>query len=220
MISAEKIEQLLRYQALVLEWNQKLNLTAVIDPKEFIIKHLIDSLSVISCMPIERAKLVDVGTGAGFPGIPLSIVHDSLETVLLDSLKKRVQFLETCIHELSIPRVDAIHDRAEDAGNNSYYREKFDVAISRAVARLPVLLEYCLPFVRVGGTFLAMKGLQKEELEDSKRALQVLGGELIGEKKFTLPFSDYQRTIFMIKKFRQTPTKYPRKSGKPSSDPL
>jgi 16S rRNA (guanine527-N7)-methyltransferase len=214
------ISKFFKYKELVLEWNKKVNLTSIEDDKEFIIKHFVDSLTLAPLLNIKNGSLIDVGTGAGFPGIPLKILLSNLEVTLLDSLDKRVRFLNTVIEELSIQGINAIHFRAEDGGHNSNYREKFDFAVARAVASLPVLLEYCLPFVKVGGVFFAMKGLSEDEVSLSKKALQTLGGEILEIKKFQLPLTDNQRNIIVIKKFRQTPTNYPRKAGKPSKNPL
>ena len=168
----------------------------------------------------QPVKLIDVGTGAGFPGIPLKIVCDELEVTLLDSLEKRVRFLEECIKSLKLSNINAVHGRAEDYGSNPLYREKYDISTARAVAELPVLLEYCLPFVKTGGIFIAMKGRSAEEVDISRKALDILGGEIELISEITLPFTDNIRNIIVIKKFRQTDIKYPRKAGKPSKMPL
>ncbi|MGI6668251.1 MAG: 16S rRNA (guanine(527)-N(7))-methyltransferase RsmG [Acetivibrionales bacterium] len=213
-----KISELFKYKEILLEWNKKFNLTAITDEKEFIIKHFIDSLSVI---PYLRGikSLADVGTGAGFPGIPLKIAMPSLEISLLESQEKKVRFLETAIGELGLADISAVHIRAEDAGRSPGYREKMDAAVARAVAPMPVLLEYCLPLVKTGGIFIAMKGGREEEVP-FERALEILGGRVEEENKFILPSSSYKRNVVVIRKFRQTPSKYPRKPGKPSKQPL
>lgn len=212
------ITALLRYKSILLEWNEKMNLTAIEDDRDFIIKHFVDSLSIMRLVG-NAQRLVDVGTGAGFPGLPLKIANPSLDVVLLDSLEKRIGFLNAVITELHLSGIRAVHARAEDAGMSPDHREKYDVAVARAVASLPVLLEYCLPLVKVGGIFLAMKG-SSEEADISGKALDLLGGKVVEIKDFTLPGGEMKRSIIVVKKLRQTPTKYPRKAGKPSKEPL
>jgi 16S rRNA (guanine527-N7)-methyltransferase len=207
------------YKSLLLEWNAKINLTAIEEDRDVIIKHFVDSLSIVPFLK-DAHNIVDVGTGAGFPGIPLKIALPSLEVVLLDSLDKRVGFLNTVISSLALQGISAVHSRAEDAGSSPKYREKFDAAVARAVASLPVLLEYCLPMVRTGGIFIAMKGSSSEEIAASGKALGLLGAKIEEVKEFTLPYTDMKRNILIIRKLRQTPTKYPRKAGKPSKEPL
>lgn len=219
-LSDEILSKFSIYKEMVLEWNQKVNLTSIVDDKEFIIKHFIDSLTIVPLLGSKDKSLIDVGTGAGFPGIPLKILYPELRVTLLDSLDKRVKFLDAVISKISLNGIAAIHYRAEDAGSHKDYREKFDYAVARAVAPLPVLLEYCMPFVKKGGLFFAMKGLSEDEISLSKKALTILGGEIQEIKNFQLPLTDNQRNIIIIKKFRQTPTNYPRKAGKPSKDPL
>ena len=214
-----KVASLLEYKRILLEWNEKMNLTAIEEEREFIIKHFIDSLSILPYLGDVRS-LIDVGTGAGFPGIPLKIAQPSLEILLLDSLEKRVGFLKTVISELKLDGIRALHLRAEDAGKEPSHREKYDAAVARAVAALPVLLEYCLPMVKRGGIFIAMKGSSREEIEASNKALELLGGKIEEVKEFNLPCSEIKRSIIIVIKFRQTPTKYPRKAGKPSKQPL
>ncbi len=218
-IDDDMLRQLFRYKGLLLEWNEKMNLTAITDDKEIILKHFVDSLSIVPYIK-EAGSLIDVGTGAGFPGIPLKIVLPSLDTVLLDSLEKRVGFLGTAISELGLEGIKAVHMRAEDAGKSAEFRERFNAAAARAVASMPVLLEYCLPFVRTGGVFIAMKGSSTEEISMSEKALEILGGKIEEVKEFTLPDTDIKRSIVIVRKLRQTPTKYPRKAGKPSKEPL
>ena len=207
------------YKRLLLEWNGKMNLTAITDDRDIILKHFVDSLSILSYVK-EVKNLVDVGTGAGFPGIPLKIALPGLETVLMDSLEKRIKFLDAVIDELGLDGAKAVHIRAEDAGRSEGLREAFDAAAARAVASLPVLLEYCLPLVKTGGIFIAMKGSSEDEVAVSGKALDILGGEIEEVRNFALPGSDIKRSVIIVRKVRQTPTKYPRKAGKPSKEPL
>lgn len=221
-ITDYQINQLIKYKDILLEWNQKMNLTAIKDEKEVMIKHFLDSLS---CLKIDFLKdqgsIIDVGTGAGFPGIPLKIALPNLELTLLDSLKKRIGFLEHVCKETELDNINFVHGRAEDFGQNKDYREKYDYAVSRAVAGLNVLVEYCMPFVKVGGYFICQKGPGlMEELPEANKAIEVLGGEVVDQIEVPLPFSDNTHYILVIKKIRQTPTKYPRKAGKPSKNPI
>jgi len=218
-LDEKQIEAFFSYKDMLSVWNQKMNLTAIEDDRQVIIKHFIDSLSIMPFIK-EAETLVDVGTGAGFPGIPLKIARPKLSVLLMDSLGKRVVFLDEVISSLNLRGIKALHSRAEDAGINPEYRESFDAAAARAVASLPVLLEYCLPLVKLGGVFIAMKGSDPSETEQSKKALDVLGGEIEDIKEFTLPFSNIKRNVIVVRKFRQTPTKYPRKAGKPTKEPL
>ncbi|MDF2523052.1 MAG: rRNA m(7)G-527 methyltransferase [Clostridiales bacterium] len=220
IIEDEKIEKLLRYKEILMEWNEKVNLTAIEEDREIIIKHFIDSISIVPSIKNPASKIIDVGTGAGFPGIPLKVAVEGLDVTLLDSLDKRVKFLDEVILQLGLKGIRTIHGRAEDFGIKSDYREKFDIAVARAVANLPVLLEYCLPFVKQDGIFIAMKGSNTVEVQESKKALEILGGKIEEVKEFTLPFSDHKRNVILIRKLRQTPTKYPRKAGKPTKEPL
>jgi len=219
-LEAEQTEQFMAYMDLLKEWNARMNLTAIEDEREIIIKHFIDSLTILPYIERGNKRLIDVGTGAGFPGIPLKIMDRSLEVTLLDSLEKRTKFLNEAIKELGLEGITAVHGRAEDFGAKDNFRERFDYTAARAVAELPVLLEYCLPFVRTGGVFLAMKGSSTEEIESSHGALKTLGGEIEDVKTLTLPFTDIRRNIIIVRKLRQTPTKYPRKPGKPLKNPL
>lgn len=219
-LGAGQISGLMKYKELLLEWNARMNLTAIEEDRDVIVKHFIDSFSILPFLKNSGESLVDVGTGAGFPGIPVKIAYDSTRVLLLDSLDKRIGFLKTVIGELGLKGIDTVHCRAEEAGINPRYRERFDISTARAVANLPVLLEYCLPLVKPGGIFIAMKGSSTEELEASKKALDLLGGGLEEVREFTLPFSDIKRNVMVIRKLRQTPTKYPRKPGKPSKEPL
>ena len=197
-----------------------MNLTGIVEPKEIILKHFIDSLT-ISKYIFDEEKIIDIGTGAGFPGIPLKIQKNHTDVVLLDSLNKRINFLDEVICENNLEKIKTIHGRAEDFGKDTLYREKFDVAVSRAVAPLNILLEYMLPFVKVGGKCICMKGnLSEEEIEESKNALNILGGIVEKKEQFVLPGTDINRTILIIKKKKQTSKAYPRSAGIPSRKPL
>lgn len=220
-LSVRQEEMFSLYAELLVEWNEKINLTAITDEEGIVIKHFLDSISIMPSISAETKCLIDVGTGAGFPGIPIKIVKDKIKVTLLDSLEKRVKFLDEVSQRLGLKDIYSVHGRAEDFGSDKKYREQFDIATARAVASLPVLLEYCLPFVKVGGLFIAMKGPDAQnEIKDSEKALDVLGGEIMEVKEFTLPHSDNERSIIIIKKCRHTPTSYPRKSGKPTKQPI
>jgi len=221
-ITDHQIDQLIKYKDILLEWNQKMNLTAIEDEKEVMIKHFLDSLSCIKTKYLKsEGTMIDVGTGAGFPGVPLKMALPNIELTLLDSLKKRIGFLEEVCRETSLNKVEFVHGRAEDFGQNKVYREKYDYAVSRAVAALNVLVEYCLPFVKVGGYFICQKGPGLiDELPEAKNAIKVLGGEVVDQIAVTLPFSDITHHILVIKKIKQSPSKYPRKAGKPSKEPI
>ena len=221
-LSSAQIEQFYQYYELLVEWNQKMNLTAIIEEKEVMIKHFLDCLTAAVDIDITTCHtLIDVGTGAGFPGIPLKIAYPHLEITLMDSLKKRINFLKIIQTELGLSNVHCIHGRAEDLGQNPLYREQYDLCVSRAVAQLAVLYEYSLPFIKVGGTFLALKGPNvEEELVEGQKALQVLGGKLDHTTTIDLPYSEISHSIVHIIKNRHTPTQYPRKAGKPSKKPI
>lgn len=218
----ETIEKFKVYKELLKEWNEKINITAITDDNEIDIKHFLDSITVLKTGYIKSGqKIIDVGTGGGFPGIPIKIMEEGTEVVLLDSLNKRINFLNEVINNLGLKNIKAIHGRAEDFGLNSEYREKFDVVVSRAVASLNILSEYCLPFVKVGGYFIALKGPEiKNEMEESKKALKVLGAKIVDKIDMTLPSSDITHILLVIKKVQKTPTKYPRKAGMPKKNPL
>lgn len=219
-LSDFQLEQFYNYMNILIEWNKFMNLTGITDPKEIIIKHFIDSLTVLD--KIDRNNtIIDVGTGAGFPGIPIKIASPDTEVVLLDSLNKRVNFLNEVIKKLQLKGIKTIHGRAEDYGRDKNYREKYDVAIARAVAPLNILLEYLMPFVRVKGKCLCMKGANsEEEISLSKRAIEKLGGKLIYTEEFLIPNTDMKRKIVEIEKIKNTEEKYPRKAGIPSKEPL
>lgn len=221
-LSDEQSSAFLRYADMLLIWNEKMNLTAITDPQEIIIKHFADSCAVIG-KELENSpkKLADVGSGAGFPGIPLKIVCPDLEIVLMDSLQKRVGFLSAVIQELSLKKIRAVHGRAEDLAKDKEFREQFDLVTARAVASLPVLAEYCLPFVKIGGEFLAYKATgAKEEADQAAGAVRLLGGGKATIREYSLPGTDYQRSLIRIKKDRQTPKAYPRKAGTAGKKPL
>lgn len=206
-----------KYENLLVETNKQFNLTAITETDEVNLKHFVDSISCQNLIE-KGSSIVDVGTGAGFPGIPLSIVRDDISLTMIDSLGKRVNFLNTVINEIGI-NASAFHFRAEEAGKNAKFREKYDVATSRAVANLPVLCEYCLPFVKVGGLFLALKGRDAEaEVEKAEKAIKVLGGKL--EKVHEVFWEGLEHRVVVIRKVCKTPPKYPRNAGKPSKEPI
>ena len=220
-LSATQMEQYNRYFELLVEWNEKINLTAITEPKEVAIKHMIDSITAYDEKLFkDGTTVIDVGTGAGFPGLPLKIFCPEIKLTLMDSLNKRVKFLQTVVEELGLQDVKCVHGRAEEAARKEF-REDFDIAVSRAVARLPVLAEYCLPFVRVGGAFFAWKGMQyQEEAEEAKKAVVLLGGSGIEIKRVHLPGMEDVRAILCIQKTKPTPKAYPRKAGMPVKKPL
>lgn len=218
-LTKEQIEKYYNYMNLLLEWNEKINLTAIIEPREIILKHFVDSLTIAKYIKDDE-KLIDVGTGAGFPGIPLSIVKENTDIVLLDSLNKRINFLQEVKENLKLKNITTIHGRAEEFGKNKKERETYDIATSRAVAPLNILLEYLLPLVKVGGTAICMKGSNIEEVENAKNALEILGGQIEKIEEITLPNSDIKRNIIIVKKVKNTPLKYPRKPGTPSKEPI
>lgn len=215
-----KIRDFYTYMEMLIEWNKKINLTAIVEGDEVIDKHFVDSLTISQYIE-DNTNIIDVGTGAGFPGIPLKIVRDSLKIDLLDSLNKRVNFLNEVISKLQLEKITAIHSRAEDEASKKEKRESYDIAVSRAVANLPVLLEYLLPFVKLGGKCICMKGINiEEEINNSKKALEELGGEIEEIKKLQLPNTDATRNIIIIRKIANTPKKYPRKAGTASKSPI
>ncbi len=218
--SEEQYNQFYRYMNLLIEWNKKINLTAIIEPKEIILKHFVDSLTIAKYIE-ENKKVADVGTGAGFPGIPLKIYRKDLKITLIDSLNKRLNFLNEVISELELKEIYTVHGRAEELGQNKEYREKFDIVTSRAVANLSTLSEYLIPFIKKDGKCIYMKTLElDEELEKAKKAINILGGKIIKTDKFYLPESEIGRSIVVVEKEKQTPIKYPRKPGTPSKEPL
>ncbi len=227
-MTQEQADLLTRYCRMLQKWNEKMNLTAVTDDDGIAVKHIQDSLTVLPIMDALmsarsgqfRIRFIDIGSGAGLPGLPLLVMRPQWQGVLLDSLAKRIRFLETVIQELGLTHATAVHARAEDAGRQAGLRDRFDLAIARAVAPLNVLVEYCLPFVRVNGVFVAMKGKTDQEWPQAKRAVQLMGGQLETIKTFTLPGTDQHRSLFCIRKVEPTLPMYPRKAGMPEKKPL
>ena len=215
-------EQFDQYYELLVEWNKVMNLTGITEYEEVNLKHFTDSLSIARVKDMHQVQsVIDIGTGAGFPGIPLKIVYPELEVVLLDSLNKRIKFLDEVIRTLGLEKIRTIHGRAEDFANKKEYRECFDLCVSRAVANLATLSEYCLPFVKVEGEFISYKsGDSDEEIRDAEFAVKVLGGKITDVDKFQLPGTDMGRSLVKIKKVKNTAGKYPRKAGLPSKEPL
>lgn len=218
-ITEKESKYLFNYMKLLLEWNNRINLTAITNEKEIILKHFIDSLTANKYIKNNKT-IMDIGTGAGFPGIPLKILNEEINFILVDSLNKRINFLQEVKNRLEINKLDLIHSRVEDLAHNVNYREKSDIVISRAVANLRVLVEYMLPLVRKKGYCICMKGPKiDEELKDSKKAIEILGGKIEKIDKITLP-QNLERNILIIKKVESTPSKYPRKAGIPAKQPL
>lgn len=216
-----QLSQFARYYEILIETNKVMNLTAITEPEEVAVKHVIDSLLAFDAKLFPGKLLADVGTGAGFPGIPFKIYCPELKVVLLDSLAKRLKFLEQVIENLGLRDITCVHLRAEDAGQNKDHREKYDLVTARAVAGLSVLAEYCLPLVKPGGYFIALKGSKyQEEIATGREAVKLLGGELVSAEAVKLPGLDDGRAIVRIKKIRKTPAKYPRKAGLPEKQPL
>jgi 16S rRNA (guanine527-N7)-methyltransferase len=216
-----QLQQFGAYFDLLTETNKVMNLTALTSPQDVAVKHFIDSLLCYDETMMKGKKLIDVGTGAGFPGIPLKIYDPSLQLMLLDSLEKRLKFLQTTVRELQLAEVSFVHMRAEDAGRQKTLRGQADVAVSRAVARLSVLAEYCLPLVKKGGFFVALKGSKyKEEITEAENAVRILGGSVTSVKEVELPGLNDGRAVIVIRKIKDTPTAYPRKAGLPGKKPL
>lgn len=220
-LNSKQIEQFMNYYELLIEKNKVMNLTAITELSEVITKHFIDSLSIVKLYRPKNDKILDLGTGAGLPGIPIKIAFPDTKIVLMDSLRKRVMFLEEVIEILKLKNINALHGRAEDFGREKNYREAFDLCTSRAVAKLSTLSEYCIPFVKSGGRFIPYKsGSISDEIQEAKKAIGILGGSLIRTEEFNLPYSDIKRTLILIEKIGNTPIKYPRLAGKPSKEPL
>ena len=222
MLSDKQMEQFNRYFELLIEWNEKINLTAITEPKDVAIKHMIDSITAYDEKIFQDGvTVIDVGTGAGFPGLPLKIFCPKIKLTLMDSLNKRIKFLQTVVEELGLQDVECVHARAEEGARNKKYREFFDIAVSRAVARLPILCEYCLPFVKKGGHFLALKGMQfHEEAEEAAKAIKIMGGSHTEIRPVKLPELDDKRAVITITKTMPTPKAYPRKAGTPTKNPI
>lgn len=221
-LTKEQIDQFLKYYEFLVEWNGFMNLTAITDYDEVMKKHFVDSLSLIKTYDVsKKVKVIDVGTGAGFPGLALKIAYPNLQVTLLDSLNKRINFLNEVILQLGLTGVETVHGRAEDFAKPDKLRGKFDLCVSRAVANLSTLSEYCLPFVKVGGEFISYKSEKiNEEMAVAQKAINILGGKFDRSEEFTLPDSDIYRNLVVIKKVKETPKKYPRKAGLPAKEPI
>lgn len=225
-LSDQQLNQFVSYYELLVEWNSFMNLTAITEWEEVCKKHFVDCLSITNLIPFDElskmnCSVIDVGTGAGFPGLVLAIAFPNLQITLLDSLNKRIKFLNEVIEKLALANCTTIHSRAEDQAKPSLLRESFDISVSRAVANLSTLSEYCLPYVKVGGSFISYKSEKiEDELSLAKNAIFLLGGELKEKKSFYLPDTDMYRSIVQIEKKQSTPKKYPRKAGLPSKEPL
>ena len=218
----EQIEQFRSYYELLTEWNKKINLTAITGYEDVVRKHFIDSILICSLLDLNKdIRIIDVGTGAGFPGIPIKILNPDCRIVLLDSLNKRVRFLETVVNELGLENVECIHGRAEDVSREKKYRASFDLSVSRAVANLSTLCEYCIPFLKKGGMFVSYKSDKADdEINGSENAVRTLGSEITSVKEIALPETDIVRKFVMITNIKQVSNIYPRKAGIPSKDPL
>lgn len=222
ILSERQIEQFLKYYEMLVEWNQMINLTAITEYEDVMKKHFVDSVSLIKAYDVSKeSTVIDVGTGAGFPGLALKIAFPEMKVTLLDSLNKRIHFLNAVIEELGLSKVEAVHGRAEDFAKQGRLRESFDLCVSRAVANLSTLSEYCLPFVRVGGQFISYKSEKiAEEMKTAENAILLLGGNISRQIEFMLPDSDIYRNLFVIDKVKETPKKFPRKAGLPGKEPL
>lgn len=220
-INPEQINQFEIYKKLLLEWNEKINITRITEAQEIYIKHFLDSLTLINTGLIKEGKsLIDIGTGGGFPGLPLKIMYSGLKISLMDSLNKRIIFLQEVIKELNLKNIEAVHGRAEEYGRKEDYREKFDLVTNRALANMSSLAEYSLPFVKKSGYFIAMKGSEyKEEVKEAKNAIDILGGKIVDIKEIKLP-GEILHSLIIVEKIRETPKKYPRAGGKPRTQPL
>lgn len=221
-LTEKQIQQFISYYEKLVEWNEMMNLTAITEYDEVMKKHFIDSMTLIKAFDVNQsASVIDVGTGAGFPGLVLKIAYPNLKITLLDSLNKRIQFLNEVIGNLGLDGVETIHGRAEDFAKPGKLREKYDLCVSRAVANLSTLSEYCLPFVKEKGLFISYKSEKvQEEMVKADKAILILGGKIERQVEFTLPDSDIYRNLFIIRKVKKTPAKYPRKAGLPSKEPL
>lgn len=221
-LTGVELEMFERYKDLLQEWNEKIDITNIIEDEDVYVKHFLDSLMIFdSNLVDDYMKVIDIGTGGGFPGIPMKIFNETLEVTLLDSLNKRINFLNELIEELDLEDVEAVHGRAEELSRKKEYRELYDIATSRAVANLRTLTEYCLPFVKVGGYFIAMKGPDPhQEVKDAQNSINKLGGRLVKVMEFNLPVENSGRSLVIIQKTSRTDKKYPRGQGKPKNKPL
>ena len=221
-LSKEQYNQFITYMKLLQEWNEKINLTAIVEDEDIIKKHFIDSMKAFKREEFKKAKtLIDVGTGAGFPGLPIAIMKNDLKVTLLDSLNKRINFLNTVVGELGLSNVTTIHSRAEDGAKNKDLREKFDVATSRAVANLSVLSEFCLPYVKVGGSFIALKGPSvDQEIKESMNAIKLLSGEFVDICEVSIEGTELRHNLVVVKKIKECSKTYPRKAGLITKNPL
>jgi 16S rRNA (guanine527-N7)-methyltransferase len=221
-LSKEQYEKFIAYMKLLQEWNEKVNLTAIVEDEEVIKKHFIDSMKALKREEVKKANtLIDVGTGAGFPGLPIAIMKGDINVTLLDSLNKRVNFLNTVINELALSNVITIHSRAEDGARDNKLREKFDIATSRAVANMSVLSEFCLPYVKIGGSFIALKGPSvDQEIKESMMAIKALGGELLDVCEVNIEGTELRHNLVVVKKIKECSKSYPRKAGLITKNPL
>ncbi len=221
-LTGVELEMFENYKELLQEWNEKIDITNIIDDEDVYVKHFLDSLMIFDSELIDDyMKVIDIGTGGGFPGLPMKIFNETLEVTLLDSLNKRITFLNELIDQLSLEDVEAVHARAEELSRKKEYREVYDIATSRAVANLRTLTEYCLPFVKVGGYFIAMKGPDPhQEVKEAQNSINKLGGRLVKVMEFNLPVENSGRSLVIIQKTSRTDKKYPRGQGKPRSKPL
>jgi 16S rRNA (guanine527-N7)-methyltransferase len=215
LFSEKQYQKFIKYKEMLQEWNEKVNLTAIVEDEDIIKKHFIDCIKAFKFEKLKNAKkIIDIGTGGGFPGIPIKIINQDVEIVLLDSLNKRINFLNEVISELNLKKITAIHGRAEDFSKDKFYRENFDIAISRAVANLKVLSEYCIPYVKVNGYFVSLKGPSvEEEINDSKSVIGQLGGKIEDIIQVEIEDSDLKHNLVVIKKIKETPKQYPRKAS-------
>lgn len=221
-LTDDQFNKFLNFKELIKEWNEKIDITTIIEDEDMDIKHFLDSLSLVPTGLFDsEKKILDMGTGGGFPGVPLKIYNEDLDITLMDSLNKRIVFLQDVIDKLGFNKIQAIHGRAEELGRQKNHREAYDICVSRAVASMETLVEYCLPFVKPSGYFIAMKGPSPhEEVKRAEKGIKTLGGELVDYYNVKIPKSDIEHSIVIIKKLKNTPKKYPRGGGKPRKNPL